>query len=134
MNMEKLTQKSQETIVQSQEMALRLGHQQMDIEHLHYALLANEESLVAKLLAMMGKNVSSILIDLGSYLDKLPKVQGESVSSVYPSRRFNEVLIKAQDEAKTFQDEYISVEHIYLAILDKNQGYSKDIISKYHLN
>ena len=134
MNMEKLTQKSQETIVQSQEMALKLGHQQMDTEHLHYALLANEDSLVAKLLTMMGKNVSSILLDLGNYLDRLPKVQGESVESVYPSRRFNEVLVKAQDEAKTFQDEYISVEHLYLAILKQNQGYSKEIISKYHID
>ena len=134
MNMEKLTQKSQEAIVQSQEMALRLGHQQMETEHLHYALLASEDSLISKLLTMMGKNVSAILMDLGNHLDKLPKVQGESVSSVYPSRRYNEILVKAQDEAKAFQDEYISVEHLYLAILEQKQGYTKDLISRYHID
>ncbi len=134
MNMEKLTQKSQEAIVQSQEMALRLGHQQMDTEHLHYALLASEDSLISKLLTMMGKNTSAILTDLGEYLEKLPKVHGESVSSVYPSRRYNEILVKAQDEAKSFKDEYISVEHLYLAILEQNKGYNKEIIKKYHID
>lgn len=134
MKLDKYTQKSQEVILESQEMALRLNHQQMDTEHLHYALLSCEDGLITKLLTMMDKNVASILIDLGNYLDKLPKVQGESASSVYPTRRYNDILIKAQDQAKSFQDEYVSVEHLYIAILEQNQGYSKEIINRYNID
>lgn len=131
MNIENFTQKSQESIIEAQEIALRLSHQQMDTEHLHYALIQQDDGLISRLFTIMNKNPMQISHQLNEYLNTLPQVHGESVSSVYASRRLNEVLLNAKDEAKSFNDEYVGVEHIYLAILSEKTGFSSRILKQH---
>ena len=112
MKFEKFTDKAQEAVVEAQQLALKLDNQQVDVEHLHMALLEQEDGLIPKLLEIIGTDTSKLKQELQLELDRLPKVYGTNVEQVYPTRRFSQVLIKAEDEAKKFNDEYISVEHI----------------------
>ncbi|MBP2026794.1 ATP-dependent Clp protease ATP-binding subunit ClpB [Acetoanaerobium pronyense] len=131
MNIDKFTQKSQEVISSSQEMALKLGNQQIEIEHLHYCLIVQENGLIGKLLQYMNKDKIKIEKELYDHLDKLPKVSGQEVSNVYISRNANQVLMMAKDEAEKFKDDYIGVEHIYLSLLEQRGTFSKKIFEKY---
>lgn len=131
LNIDKFTQKSQEVISSSQEMALKLGNQQIEIEHLHYCLIVQENGLIGKLLQYMNKDKIKIEKELYDHLDKLPKVSGQEVSNVYISRNANQVLMMAKDEAEKFKDDYIGVEHIYLSLLEQRGTFSKKIFEKY---
>jgi ATP-dependent Clp protease ATP-binding subunit ClpB len=95
MDIEKFTEKAQQAIQSAQEIALRSGHQQVDVEHIHLALLTQEDGLIPKLISFMGENVPLIAKDVERELDKMPKVYGSGATSLYATRRFNEVLIHA---------------------------------------
>ncbi|AGC69023.1 chaperone protein ClpB [Thermoclostridium stercorarium subsp. stercorarium DSM 8532] len=131
MKFEKFTEKAQEAVVEAQQLALKLDHQQVDVEHLHMALLEQEDGLIPKLLEIIGVNTQNMKQDLQQELDRLPKVYGTNVEQVYATRRFNQVLLKAEDEAKRFKDEYVSVEHIYLVIINEKNTPSSRILAKY---
>ncbi len=131
MNVEKFTEKAQEAISVAQETAIRMGHQQIDGEHLHYGLAAQEDSLIAKLISYMGQDSALYIKDLETELGKLPKVVGSSSEGLYASRRVNEILLNAEDEAKSFKDEYTSVEHIYIALLKEKNTPSQSIFRRY---
>ena len=120
MDMDRLTEKAMAAVSAAQETAIRLGQQQIDGEHLHYALATQEDGLIPKLLGYMGIDTANYSRSVEKELAKLPKVQGAS-ASVYASRRFSELIVKAQDEAKRFKDEYTGVEHLYIALL-KERG------------
>ena len=105
MNIDKFTEKAQQAIVETQEIALRMGHSQVDGEHIHYALLKQEDGLIPRLIEMMDVNVDLIVKDIERELEKMPRIYGSSTSSPYATRRFNEILINAEDEAKRFKDE-----------------------------
>lgn len=130
MNMEKFTQKTQEAISIAQEMAIRNENQQIDVEHLHYALITQEEGLIPKLLNVLGINLELYIKDLEKELDKIPKISGGN-ASLYFTQRISKVLVKAQDEAKKFKDEYVSVEHVFLSILKENNTPSYNIIERH---
>ncbi|NLM11034.1 MAG: ATP-dependent chaperone ClpB [Clostridiaceae bacterium] len=134
MNFEKFTDKAQEAVVDAQQRALKLDHQQVDVEHLHAALLEQEDGLIPRLLEMSGVNTSRLKQELEHELDRLPKVYGTNVNQVYATRRFNQVLIKAEDEAKKFKDEYVSVEHIYLVILNEKNSPSGRLLAKHQVD
>ena len=129
MNMDKFTEKAQQAIAMSQEIAVRTGHQQVDGEHIHLAVLTQEDGLIPKLLEFMGVSIDFLIKDVERELEKIPKVYGNAASSIYATRRFNEILLHAEDEAKKFKDEYVSVEHIYLALL-KERGTPSDAVLK----
>jgi len=131
MKFEKFTDKAQEAVVEAQQLALKLDNQQVDVEHLHMALLEQEDGLIPKLLEIIGTDTSKLKQELQLELDRLPKVYGTNVEQVYPTRRFSQVLIKAEDEAKKFNDEYISVEHIYLVIVSEKNTPSGKLLLKY---
>ncbi len=131
MNVEKFTEKAQEAISVAQETAIRMGHQQIDGEHLHYGLAAQEDSLIAKLISYMGQDSALYIKDLETELGKLPKVVGSSSEGLYATRRVNEILLSAEDEAKNFKDEYTSVEHIYIALLKEKNTPSQSIFRRY---
>jgi len=122
MDISKFTQKSQEAISEAQNIALRYGHQQIDAEHLFKALVDQENGLVPRILERAGYNVSAIGQDIERQLEKLPRVSGPGVQpgQIYVTGRVNNVLLKAQDLAKNMQDEYVSVEHIFLTLLDES--------------
>ncbi|NLD50626.1 MAG: ATP-dependent chaperone ClpB [Clostridiaceae bacterium] len=134
MNIEKFTQKAQETVAAAQEIAVRLGHQQVDGEHMHLALVTQEDGLIPKLIGYMGQDVLIYAKDIERELEKLPKVHGGGASNLYATRRFTELLIHAEDEAKRFKDEYTGVEHIYMALLKERDSSAQRIFKRYGIN
>lgn len=136
MNIDKLTIKVQEAINESQLIAVRHNHQEIDVIHLFAALLSEDDGLIPNIFGKMGANVREIKNETDKELDKMPKVLGEGAesASVYATRRFNEVFTKAEDEAKRFKDTYISVEHVMLAIMDvDSKGIVGSILSKFNI-
>jgi len=131
MDINKLTQKAQEAVLESQNLAVKHSHQTIEGEHLHLALLVQNEGLVPKLLTKMNVPFDFYYKDISDLLEKVPKVYGTTAASPYVSRRFEELFIKAEEEAEKFQDEYISVEHIFLALIDEANSPSSKIIKKY---
>lgn len=133
MNIEKYTQKMQGAILDAQSIANSYGHQQLEIAHVHYAIISDSDGLIPKLLEAMNVDVNSLKADLKSDLEKLPKVSGSS-AQLYMSSELNNVLTKAEKIASDFKDEYVSVEHLYLAILDSNNQEVGTLMTKYGIN
>ncbi|MDK2933820.1 MAG: ATP-dependent Clp protease ATP-binding subunit ClpB [Clostridiales bacterium] len=131
MNIEKFTERAQSAISSAQEIAIRMGHQQIDGEHIHLALINQKDGLIPKLIEYMGHNTLLYAKDIEAELEKLPKVYGNGAASIYVTRRFNEILIHADDEAKHFTDEYTSVEHIFIALLKEKNTPSQAIFKRY---
>ncbi|MEZ5332491.1 MAG: DnaJ domain-containing protein [Thermoanaerobaculia bacterium] len=113
MDLDHLTQKSQEALQRAQDEATRRGHQQLDGEHLLLALLDDEGGLVPRLLQRMDVPVGTLAAEVGKELAKRPQVSGPGAEAdkVYVTPRVNRLLVAAQDEAKRLKDEYVSVEH-----------------------
>ena len=133
MNFERFTEKAQAAVAAAQETAVRMGHQQIDGEHIHLALCTQQDGLIPRLLGYMGHDVHRYAKDVETELDRLPRIHGSAASAVYASRRFNELLIKAQDEAKRFKDEYTGVEHIYIALLRERNTPSQTVFSRFNI-
>ena len=118
MNLNKFTQKSQEAIQEAQSLALRRSHEQVDGEHLLSVLVEQEGGLLPRLLQHLEVPVEAFQRELGKALDKRPKVSGPG-AQLYLSRRLQETLVKAEGEAQRLKDEYVSVEHLALALIDE---------------
>ncbi|MCR4440084.1 MAG: ATP-dependent chaperone ClpB [bacterium] len=111
---DKLTIKTQEAIQRAQRLASERGHQQIEPEHLLYALVEPADGIVPAILKKLGTSPSAVLDKLTSELDRLPRVSG-GVGQIYISPRANELLEKSLKEATQLRDEYVSVEHLLLA-------------------
>jgi ATP-dependent Clp protease ATP-binding subunit ClpB len=123
MSMENLTQKAQEALQTAQQKAVRYGHQEVDGEHLLSALLEQADGLVPQLIERMGASLSVVKSKAERELERIPKVSGATEQGkVYVTQRFNRLLVKADDEAKRLKDEYISVEHLLLALVDEGKN------------
>ena len=122
MDIQRFTEKSQDALQQASQLAQSKGQQQVDVEHLLAALLQQEPGLVVSLLRKMNLDPSSILKKCLKEIDRLPKVSGGNESSgISITGRLNKLLVQAEAEAKSFKDDFISVEHILLAMLGDNQ-------------
>lgn len=130
MNFEKMTEKARSAIIDSQTIGVEEGHQQLEGEHLHMALLMQQDGLIPKLLHLMGIDTGALIGDLEAELARLPKVQGGG-DGMYASRRLNQLLLDAERIAGEFKDEYVSVEHMYLALLAERSGPSAKLLAKY---
>ncbi len=119
----KLTQKSQEAVHAAQEVATSYGHQEADVEHLFIALLDQEDGIVPNLFKKMDVSIPNFKTGLQKELERRPKVKGGSqeAGSVYITNRLGQVFNQAKEEAQTFKDEFISVEHFLLAILAREK-------------
>src|SRR5436309_853221 len=124
MDINKLTQKSQEALQSAQTKALRYGNQEADGEHLLLALLEQPEGLVPRLLARMEAPTEALKAEVERELLRRPKVPGPGVEAgkIYLTQRLQQVLIRAEDEAKRLKDEYVSVEHLLLAMIDEGSS------------
>lgn len=131
MDIDKFTEKAQAAISAAQDIAVRMGHQQVDGEHIHLALATQEDGLIPKLIGYIGQDIRLYAKDIETELEKLPKVYGNAALSMYATRRFNEILIHAEDEAERFKDEYTSVEHIYMALLKEKNTPSQVVFRRY---
>ncbi len=130
MNIEKYTQNAQGAIIDCQNIAVEEGHQQIDGEHLHLALLMQKDGLIPKLLHFMGVNSGELIGALQAEIDKLPKVSG-GADSMYTTRRLQQILLDAEKKAEQLKDEYISVEHLYMALLEERNTPSAQILKRY---
>lgn len=129
--MEKFTIKSQEAIQHAQRLADRKGHQQIDVEHLLWVILDDEEGVASQMLKRTGINTRLLQKDTEEALDKLPKVVGPTpVGQIYISPRLKEVFERAMQEAEHLTDEYVSIEHLLLAALAVG-GTASELLKKY---
>src|SRR6267378_393059 len=127
MDINRFTEKAQEAVRGSQTLATRYGNQQVEVEHLLYALLDQQGGLVPSILSRAGVNLEPLKESVERDINKMPKVTGPSgpVDQVYITARLNKVFVAAEDEAKKLKDEYVSVEHLLLAIIDEGGAASR---------
>ena len=128
MNISRFTQKSIEAVNLCQKVASDYGNQEIDSEHLFYALLTQEDSLIAKLLDKMGIDKDSIVSRTEELIQKKTKVQG---GQQHLSQSLNDVLLAGEDEAKAMGDEYVSVEHLMLCLLKKGNKEIKELFRSF---
>ncbi len=130
MDIEKFTLKAQEALQEAKSIAERKHHQQIDVEHLLLALLEQKEGIVIPILQKLGANPDLIHSQLESELNRIPQVTGKGAGQVYLSGRANEILNMAWKEAEALTDEYLSTEHLLIAIADEKQGASYQILQR----
>lgn len=120
MDLQKFTQKSQEALQDAQALAIRRSHTEVDVEHLVASLIQQSAGLISRLLAKMEVSVESLTSQLERELDRRPRVSGPGIdpSKVFLTNRLGQLFIKAEEEAKRLKDEYVSVEHLFLAALE----------------
>jgi len=136
MDLNRYTNKVREAIAAAQSGAARYHHQQIDCEHLFLALLQQENGMAPRILSRAGADSTAIRNELEGYLSRQPKVYaGEGTSEqIYLSPRLARVLEQAKKEAASFKDEYISVEHLLLALLEADKGEAARILQRAGLN
>ncbi len=128
MDAERFTRKSLEVIENCEKLAYEYNNQEIDQEHLLYSLITVEDSLVAKLLANMDVNVEAFSKEAEKLVAYRPKVSG---GKLFTSPDFSKALIQAEKESKQMGDDYVSVEHIFLGILEKMNKAVKGLIMGY---
>lgn len=124
MDPEKLTQKSMEALQQAETKALRYGQMEIEVEHLLLALLEQEDGLLPRILKSMDVVPEALQGEVEKLITRIPKVSGpgREPGKIYISRKVDSVLLKAETESRNMKDEYISVEHIFLAILEETRN------------
>jgi len=123
MDINRLTQKCQEALQEGQNEAIRRGHVEIDGEHLLLALLRQSEGLVPRLLQRMEVDGGALARDVEEELSRRPKVSGPGAEpgKAYVTQRVNQLIVRAEAEAKRLKDEYVSVEHLVLALIDEGK-------------
>ena len=131
MNMQKLTQKSMEALTNANSIGAERHHQSIGQEHLLYALLTAEEGLIPELWRKMGLSPQNTAAKVAAELDKLPQVSGSGYDPerIYISTALDQALTAAEGRAKTMKDDYVSVEHLVLGLMEKAQPNIKRILS-----
>ncbi|MBI5303511.1 MAG: ATP-dependent chaperone ClpB [Chloroflexi bacterium] len=139
-NLNKLTEKAQEAVVAAQELAQNNQHSQIEPEHLLATLLAQSDGVVPQIISALGANPESIAQQVGGELNRLPKVSG-ATQQIGASQRLSRVLDNSLQQASNLHDEYVSTEHLLLALIDaggwasgrtplQNAGITRDAVLK----
>ena len=124
MNINKFTQKSIQAVQDCEKIATEYGNQEIEQEHLFYALLTQEDGLIPKMIEKMGLDKNLVTDQVEQAIRKRPKVQG---GQPFVGQYLNQALVHAEDEAKQMGDEYVSVEHLFLALLRYQSKEMKEI-------
>jgi ATP-dependent Clp protease ATP-binding subunit ClpB len=134
MDPNRLTQKTQEALHDAQTKALRFGHTEVDVEHLLLALIEQADGLIPRLLERAGVDVPALTAAVEQHLEGRPSVSGPGAApgEVFVSRTLGQVLDAAQREAERLKDEYVSVEHVVLAIIESGSGTAASRLLKEH--
>ncbi len=124
MDINRLTQKSQEALSQAQSIAVSHGHPEVDLEHLLLALVEQEEGIVPRMLKKMDVSVESLKQAAQGEVDKKPRVSGPGVTpgSIHISQRVSKLLVDAEKQAKRLKDEYVSVEHLLMVMIEQGES------------
>ena len=136
MNTQQFTQKSQEAIAMAQQIALENNNTQIEPEHLLSAMLQQENGLIPRLFEKMGISESTALTFTEAAIGKIPKVSGSGreADKVYIATATDRILTESEKQAKNMKDEYISVEHIFLGLLEKQTPAIKEVFAKLNLD
>ena len=122
MDLNKFTEQASAALGSAQEEAVRLGNQAVDVEHLFYALVTQENGLIPRLFERLKVSLDLVITKTQAALERIPKVTGSGASGqVGITHRLNQLLVHAQDEAKKLKDDYVSVEHLVLAMFHENK-------------
>ena len=121
MNINRFTEKSQDALREAQSIATRRNHQGVDVEHLLLAMLEQTDGLAPAIVQAAGANVAALKQRLNQELDRLPQVSGPTGApeQIYVTPQLNRTLTRAEDEAATLKDEYVSIEHLLLAVVEE---------------
>ncbi len=135
MNMNQFTQKSLAAIQGAQDLAAQYGNQQIEQEHLLLALVSDQEGFIPQLLTAMGMTVPSFQAAAAGLVNKLPKVSGggREADKVYVAQDVDRCLNAAQEQASAMKDEYISVEHLFLGLLERPNANLKELFRTYNV-
>ena len=134
MTLQNFTQKSQEAIQDAQNLAIRNNHQQLEQIHLLAALLEQDGGLIPQLLKKMDVTVESLSAAAMAEVRKLPGVTGaREADKIYISNGLNQTLVAAQDTAQRMKDDFVSVEHLFLALLDTAEGSVRNLLRTYNI-
>jgi ATP-dependent Clp protease ATP-binding subunit ClpB len=133
-NPERLTERSQEALHDAQTKAMRFGHTESDGEHLLFALLDQAEGLVPRLLTQLDVDVAALRADLEAELARRPKVTGPGAApgQVFMTQRLSKLLDAAEQESKRLKDEYVSVEHLVIALLGEGTSTGAGLVLARH--
>ncbi|MBQ8973534.1 MAG: ATP-dependent chaperone ClpB [Clostridia bacterium] len=133
MNAEKYTQKSLEAIRDAQEIAIRNQNMQIDQQHLLYALVRQESGLIGQMLKKMHIDAARVLAACDREVQRIPKVtgSGREADKVYVSQSVDAALMEAEDQAQQMKDEFVSVEHLFLALVEKPNAPVKNIFNEF---
>ena len=133
MNAEKYTQKSLEAIREAQDLVIRNQNMQIDQQHLLYALLNQEGGLIPQLMKKLHVDLNRMLSSCDREIQRIPKVTGpgREANKVYISQSVDAALVAAEEQAEYMKDEFVSVEHIMLALIDKPNGPVKAILNEF---
>jgi ATP-dependent Clp protease ATP-binding subunit ClpB len=133
MNLNQFTVKAQEAVVDAQSLAVKKNQQTVDPEHLLYTLLKQDESLVAETLGKIQTKLPlSLLQEAEQEVNKKPQVHGNV--QTYLSPTLNKVLVQSEEESKSLRDDFISTEHLFLALFSLKEGVVAQLFSKNRLN
>jgi ATP-dependent Clp protease ATP-binding subunit ClpB len=132
MDFNRLTQKSQEAFAEAQNKAVTCGHVEVDGEHLLWALLEQQDGLVPRLLTRMDVRPEMIKQEVEAELDRRPHISGPGAEpgKIYVSQRLSRILVAGENEAKRLKDEYVSVEHLFMALLGEGDKFPSGWILK----
>lgn len=130
MNVDKMTLRVQQALNDANATAVKYTNSQIDLIHLFSALVEQEDGLVPNIFTKMGVPVKNLISSINAELERLPKVTGEGLGNVYITRKVDEVLVKAEEISKKFEDSYVSVEHLMLAIMDVGKNTDVEKILK----
>ena len=129
MRFDKFTLKVQEALQEGQGIASQSGHQALDVETLLLSFLRQPDGIVSEILKKLGADPRRVEGDIQKVLDRLPKVEGAGTGQVYMTGRLNKVLDNAVAEAARLTDEYVSAEHVLIAMADEQDGAAKKILN-----
>ena len=129
MRFDKFTLKAQEVIQDSQQLAEKFGQQQIEPEHLMRVILEQKEGVIPPLFGKIGADMGRLVQSFDTALNKLPKVSGTGIGQAYISPRTKVVLDRAFNEAEQVKDEYVSLEHIVLAVCGEKEGEAAGILA-----
>ena len=132
MNMQKLTQKSIEAVNAAQKTAKEYGNTEIGQEHLLYALLDDADGLICQLLEKDGKDVERLKTDVINRIEKMPRASGNG--GQYLTSDLNDAFDDAQSQADNMKDDYVSVEHLFLGLIDKANSFVKDTFRTYGIS
>ncbi|KAB2951448.1 ATP-dependent chaperone ClpB [Heliorestis acidaminivorans] len=137
MNLNKMTEKTQEAFLSAQSLATRYNHAEVDVEHVVMSLLEQQEGLVSRLLSKMGIGTEQFRNAFQQELERRPKIHGSGVEAdkIYVTQRLKQIFVQAEDEAQKMKDDYISAEHFMLVLTDENStSPAGKILRKFNIN